>query len=126
MAKGIYQLLIYLPKNVSIVIGKKGRFRFPQGYYIYTGSAGNGLEKRIERHLKKDKKHFWHIDYLLDFASIKKVFLFTNGKYVECVLNLKTLEKPDAKIIMPKFGSSDCGCPTHLVFFEKMPKKKLI
>ena len=126
MAKGIYQLLIYLPKNASIVIGRKGKFKFPTGYYIYTGSARNGLEKRIERHLKKSKKHFWHIDYLLDFASIKKVFLFANAKYDECGLNLKTLKRPGAKIIMPKFGSSDCGCPTHLVFFGKMAKMKLI
>jgi Uri superfamily endonuclease len=126
MAKGIYQLLIYLPEDAWIVIGKKGKFKFPKGYYVYTGSARNGLEKRVERHLKKNKKHFWHIDYLLDFASIKKVFLFTDGKFDECALNLKTLEKPDAKIIMPKFGSSDCNCPAHLVFFERMPKKRLI
>jgi Uri superfamily endonuclease len=126
MAKGIYQLLIHLPKNVSIVIGKKGRFRFPKGYYIYTGSARNGLEKRIERHLKKNKKHFWHIDYLLDYASIRKIFLFVNSKFDECGLNFKTLKKPSAKITMPKFGSSDCDCPAHLIFFEKMPKMKLI
>lgn len=126
MGKGIYQLLIYLPKNASIVIGKKGKFRFPKGYYIYTGSARNGLEKRVERHLKKNKKHFWHIDYLLDFASIQKVILFTNGKFDECASNLRVLKMPDAKIIMPKFGASDCSCPTHLIFFEKMPKMKLI
>ncbi len=126
MAKGIYQLLIYLPKNASVAIGKKGEFRFPKGYYIYTGSARSGLERRIARHLKKNKKHFWHIDYLLDFASIKEIFLFTNGKFEECALNLKMLEKPEAKIIMPKFGSSDCSCPTHLIFFEKIPKMKLV
>jgi Uri superfamily endonuclease len=126
MTKGIYQLLIYLPENVSIAIGKKGEWRFPKGYYIYTGSARNGLEKRVERHLQKDKKHFWHIDYLLDFASIKKVYFFTNSKLEECALNVKMLKEPEAKIIMPKFGSSDCGCPAHLVFFEKMPKMKLI
>ena len=126
MAKGIYQLLIYLPKGASIAIGKKGKFRFPKGYYIYTGSARNGLEKRVERHLKKNKRHFWHIDYFLDFASIKTVFLFTNGKFDECALNLKMLEKPKAKIIMPKFGSSDCGCPAHLIFFEEMPANQLI
>lgn len=125
MANGIYQLLIHLPKNVSIAIGKKGRWRFPKGYYVYTGSALNGLEKRVERHLKKNKKHFWHIDYLLDFASIKEIFLFTKDKFDECALNLKMLEKPEAKIIMPKFGASDCGCPAHLVFFEKMPKNVL-
>jgi sugar fermentation stimulation protein A len=126
MAKGIYQLLIYLPKAASIVIGRKGKVRFPKGYYIYTGSAKKGLQKRVERHKRKSKKHFWHIDYLLDFASIKKVFLFTNGKRNECALNLMMLDKPEAKIIMSKFGSSDCNCPTHLVFFQKMPKMKLI
>jgi len=126
MAKGIYQLLIHLPENISVVIGKKGRFRFPKGYYVYTGSALNGLEKRIGRHLKKNKKHFWHIDYLLDFASIKEVYFFTNSKLEECALNLKMLGKPDAKIIMPKFGASDCRCPAHLVFFEKMPKNPRI
>jgi Uri superfamily endonuclease len=126
MAKGIYQLLIHLPRSAWIVVGKKGAFRFPKGYYIYTGSARNGLERRIERHLRKDKRHFWHIDYLLDFAATKKVLLFTNDKLGECVLNLKTLRRPGAKIIMPKFGSSDCRCPTHLVFFEEMPAYELI
>jgi Uri superfamily endonuclease len=123
MAKGVYQLLIYLPKSAWIVVGKRGRFKFTRGYYIYTGSARNGLERRVERHLNKNKKHFWHIDYLLDFATIKKVFLFTSSKFGECALNLRTLRKPRAKIIMPKFGSSDCGCPAHLIFFEEMPAK---
>ena len=126
IAKGIYQLLIYLPKNTSIAVGKRGKLRFPRGYYVYTGSAQNGLQKRVERHKRRTKKHFWHIDYLLDFASIKEIFLFTNGKFDECALNLMMLDKPEAKIIMPKFGSSDCNCPTHLVFFQKMPKMKLI
>jgi Uri superfamily endonuclease len=126
MAKGIYQLLIYLPKDAWIVVGKKGKFKFPKGHYIYTGSARTGLEKRVERHLKKNKKHLWHIDYLLDFASIQEIYFFTNGKFDECALNLKMLEKPDAKIIMPKFGSSDCSCPAHLAFFERMPKKRVI
>ena len=125
MAKGIYQLLIYLPKNTSIVIGKKGRFRFPKGHYIYTGSARNGLERRVERHLNKDKKHFWHIDYLLDQALIQKIFLFTNSKFGECALNLKTLRKPGAKVIMPKFGSSDCSCAAHLIFFEEMIENEI-
>ena len=126
MAEGVYQLLIYLPRNTSIMVGKKGTFRFPRGYYIYTGSARSGLERRVERHLNKNKKHFWHIDYFLDFASIKRVFLFTSGKFGECALNLKTLRKPGTKIIVPKFGSSDCGCPAHLIFFEEMPANELI
>lgn len=125
MAEGVYQLLIYLPKNTSIVIGKKGTSRFPRGYYIYTGSARSGLERRVERHLNKDKKHFWHIDYLVDRALIKRVFLFTKGRFGECALNLKTLRKPGARIVVPKFGSSDCGCPAHLIFFEEVPANEI-
>lgn len=111
--------MIYLPKDTSIVIGKKGEFKFPKGYYVYTGSAKNGLKARVERHLRKEKKHFWHIDYLLDFASIRKVCLFSNDKFGECPLNLKMLERLKAKIIMPRFGLSDCRCPAYLFFLSK-------
>ncbi len=118
--KGIYQLLIYLPKSVYIKIGKKGTFRFPKGYYIYTGSAKNGLKGRVERHLRKEKNHFWHIDYLLDHASVKKVFLFPDDGIDECSLSQKMLKRSKAKVIVPKFGASDCDCPSHLVFFGRL------
>jgi Uri superfamily endonuclease len=84
------------------------------------------LEKRIERHLRKNKKHFWHIDYLLDFASIKKVFLFANGKFDECGLSLETLKRQGAKIVLPKFGASDCNCLSHLSFFDVNPTDELM
>jgi Uri superfamily endonuclease len=120
MQKGIYQLLICLPESVHIQIGKRGRFRFPKGYYIYTGSAKNGLRGRIKRHLRKEKKHFWHIDYLLDHASVEVVLSFAHERKDECSLSLETLAGPRAEVIVPKFGSSDCGCSTHLVFFRRL------
>ncbi len=118
--KGVYQLLIYLSKSTHIKIGKKGTFRFPKGYYIYTGSAKNGLKARVERHLGGKKKNFWHIDYLLNHASIKKVLLFPEERTDECSLSRNMLKKSRAKVIVPKFGASDCNCPTHLVFFKKL------
>jgi Uri superfamily endonuclease len=120
MQKGIYQLLIFLPESVYIQIGKRGRFRFPEGYYIYTGSAKNGLEARVKRHLRKEKKRFWHIDYLLDHASVKAVFALANERKDECSLSLDTLARPGAEVIVPKFGSSDCKCPSHLAFFRRL------
>ena len=120
MQKGTYQLLIRLPESVHIQIGKRGRYRFPKGYYIYTGSAKNGLGGRIKRHLRNEKKHFWHIDYLLDHASVKAVFSFANEGKDECSLSLETLAGPGAEVIVPKFGASDCGCSTHLVFFRRL------
>jgi Uri superfamily endonuclease len=120
MQKGIYQLLLHLPESAYIQIGKRGKFRFPKGYYMYTGSARNGFKGRIGRHLRKDKKRFWHIDYLLDHASVRDVFLFDNKRQDECSLSRETLARSRAKVIAPGFGSSDCGCPSHLVFFRRL------
>lgn len=119
MHRGIYQLLVYLPKPVYIQIGKKGRFRFPKGYYVYTGSAKNGMEARVKRHLRGEKKRFWHIDYLLDCASVKGVFLFTDSKVDECSLSRSTLKRPGARVTVHGFGSGDCNCSAHLVFFRR-------
>jgi Uri superfamily endonuclease len=120
MHKGIYQLLIQLPQSVVIQVGKKGRFKFPKGYYIYTGSAKNGLDTRVGRHLRKEKKHFWHIDYLLDHASVKQVFLFSDNGTDECSLAKRMLRRPEAEVVVPRFGASDCNCQSHLVFFRRM------
>ncbi len=120
MQKGIYQLLIYVSKPAWIRIGKKGTFRFPRGYYVYTGSARNGLAARVERHLRKKKKHFWHVDYLLDHATVKAVHVFTNDQSDECSAGRRMLNSPAAKVIVPGFGASDCNCPTHLAFFERL------
>ncbi len=76
MSKGFYQLILYKDKESKIKIGKKGDANFPEGYYIYTGSALNGLEGRIKRHLRKHKEKFWHIDYLLPYCKILKVVLY--------------------------------------------------
>lgn len=118
--RGAYQLSIYLSRSTYIRIGKKGIFRFPKGYYIYTGSAKNGLKARVERHLREEKKHFWHIDYLLDHASVKKVFFFPDDKIDECSLSRRTQKRSKGKVVVPKFGASDCSCPTHLVFFRRL------
>jgi Uri superfamily endonuclease len=125
MRKGIYQLLIHLPKPVVIQIGKKGRFEFPKGYFIYTGSARRGLDARVERHLRKEKKHFWHIDYLLDHASVKQVFLFPDNGTDECSLAKRMLRRPEAEVIVPRFGASDCNCQSHLVFFRRLKNAPL-
>ena len=117
-SNGIYQLLIYLSRKKKIQVGKKGSFEFPRGYYLYTGSAKNGLKSRIKRHLRKGKKLFWHIDYLLRYGKIVDILLYPENKRSECEINQRMLCQKNAKIIMPRFGSSDCRCETHLVYAE--------
>ena len=106
-----YQLHIQLTRPVTITIGHLGRFQFPVGQYIYTGSAQRNLEARIQRHLSKHKKLRWHIDYLLAHGNARMVQVQRSSKE-ECAWNQKT----NGKIIVPGFGASDCraGCGSHL------------
>ena len=127
--KGTYVLLIELPKSLEIQIGRLGRIKFQKGFYAYVGSALNGLKQRIDRHLRKDKKFHWHIDYLLDRADVQKVIYAKTSEKMECKIAeslLKNLLKKNllknSKAIDVKaidgFGSSDCKCRSHL-FFSK-------
>ena len=68
---GTYQLVIHLEADRIITVGKLGRFHFPAGYYIYSGSAQKNLTHRISRHLRKKKPLRWHIDYLLSCPSAR-------------------------------------------------------
>jgi Uri superfamily endonuclease len=111
--KGIYLLTIEVKKNIRQRTGKLGEIKFDKGNYIYVGSAQNGIKKRIERHLKKRKKKFWHIDYLLTNrdVAINNIYCKEGTKEEECKTAKELLKhgKPVAK-----FGCSDCGCKSHL------------
>ena len=117
---GLYNLIIKLSKKKEIEIGRLGTFVFPKGFYVYTGSAQNGLEKRIKRHLSSNKKFHWHIDYLLSCAEVIKVLRYAGSKD-ECKLNSLTGQNVGATQVVKKFGSSDCNCVTHLYYFENIP-----
>lgn len=118
--EGVYQLLRYLPRKKKIEVGRKGIFNFSKGYYVYTGSAKRGLKGRILRHLRKDKKKFWHIDYLLPHAKIKDVAIHLQKS--ECYWNNKLSELLDSSVLAKGFGSSDCGCVSHLLHFKTRPE----
>ncbi|MGR3319457.1 MAG: GIY-YIG nuclease family protein [Candidatus Anammoxibacter sp.] len=124
MQRGIYNLIIYLNSDRNIKVGKLGRFNFKKGFYIYTGSSQNSLQKRIERHLAAEKKLHWHIDYMLKYGRIIKVRVIESLKKDECELSNEIGLLRDAKVIVDGFGSSDCTCKTHLYFFRKQPTFK--
>ena len=109
--KGIYLLHILLRKDICIKVGALGKINFKKGNYIYVGSAQNNLEKRIHRHLSKNKKIHWHIDYFLNnkYTSIKNIFYKKASKKKEC-LTAKELNGFPIK----NFGCSDCKCVSHL------------
>jgi len=117
--KGTYILIMTLPKNTSIIVGKHRILHFKKGCYAYVGSALNGLEQRIQRHLRTDKKTHWHIDYLLAFTEIVEILYKENNRREECRI-AQFLERNFAGI--PGFGCSDCSCTSHLFFgsFDKI------
>lgn len=101
-------------------MGSLGKFLFPQGIYLYTGSAMNGLRARLSRHLRKsDKKSHWHIDYLLKQREAEVKAIFTYGAdQKECRINRRMAALPGALVPVKGFGASDCrlGCAGHLVY----------
>src|SRR5512135_3121357 len=106
-----YQLVIRVARPVELAVGRLGRFTFPPGTYVYTGSARRNLEARVARHLRGDKILRWHIDYLLAAPGVS-VTEVRRSSVAECELNWAT----PGEILAPGFGASDCrrGCGSHL------------
>ncbi len=116
---GVYMILMEIPEQTTVSIGKLGDIPFDKGYYIYTGSAKAGLSKRVKRHLAKRKKKHWHMDYLTQKATWKKgIPIFTN-KELEC--SMATMVSNIGGRGVPLFGCSDCDCESHLFYFPENP-----
>ncbi len=117
-----YQLFIIVTKEIELKVGKLGKFIFPIGSYVYTGSAKKNIDKRIERHLSKKKNLHWHIDYLLNSDAVQ-IINIKKSRMTECSLNKKT----KGTIIINGFGSSDCNlcCKSHLKYKENLALAEL-
>ncbi|MCX8154078.1 MAG: GIY-YIG nuclease family protein [Candidatus Bathyarchaeota archaeon] len=111
--KGIYALIIELDSDVCLNVGALGELKFKKGLYAYVGSAQANLLYRIKRHFRREKRLFWHIDYLLsnNAARIIKVLFKQTDKSGECALATFFSERGEP---IPGFGCSDCRCKSHL------------
>ncbi|MEM7816012.1 MAG: GIY-YIG nuclease family protein [Candidatus Aenigmatarchaeota archaeon] len=111
--KGIYILLINVKTSFRTNVGSLGKIIFEKGLYAYVGSAQNNIEKRVERHLSKNKKTFWHIDYLLksDKTKVIKILYKNSGSEEEC-RTAALLSRTELPVM--GFGCSDCHCKSHL------------
>lgn len=118
--KGNYLLLMENGHEFSLPVGRLDNRHFPEGYYVYVGSAMNSLDSRIRRHRSTHKKRHWHIDYLIpDKMSLKKVFPLRRNRSIESVLANKLLSISDNAIL--HFGSSDTRDASHLFHFTGNP-----
>ncbi len=112
---GVYQLILRLARPAVIGVGALGFHTFPGGVYIYTGRASKRLSKRIERHLREEKKLRWHIDYLLEQAQIDRIRVYPGKATEECSINNDTADALGGIFPVKGFGSSDCRCLSHLM-----------
>ncbi|MDI9437866.1 MAG: GIY-YIG nuclease family protein [Euryarchaeota archaeon] len=115
--RGVYCLIINLKEKSTIQVGKKGKINFEDGCYVYVGSALNSLTARINRHLRAEKKLHWHVDYLLesDHSEIAEVMYTITHERLECQV---AHEISKGGMGVKGFGSSDCGCQSHLFYFS--------
>lgn len=91
--------------------------KFDAGMYVYVGSALSGIEQRVGRHRSQSKRKKWHIDYLLDKAEVISVISVpSDRKSIECAIADLLAGCKDATRPVHGFGSSDCSCPSHLIY----------
>lgn len=123
---GSYALLLYLARQTEIEVGKLGRFCFPGGYYLYFGSAMGGLKGRLARYLRAPTILHWHIDYLRHQSDLLELWWQQGQDRRECTWAATSLKVAGARLPVPRFGSSDCRCPGHLVHFMACPDVDLL
>lgn len=121
MAKGAYCLCIKIRSQIYVVVGALGRICFEEGRYVYVGSAMNGLEARIRRHLDTSrgthKAIHWHVDYLLkeEGVDVESIHVQESNARTECSIAdaVSGIGAP-----VKGFGCSDCRCLSHLFKVE--------
>ncbi len=110
---GVYLLTLYIEEPIDLNVGALGEIHFEYGTYIYTGSARSGLANRIGRHFRNEKKLRWHIDHLTVIADEMGAWWRHHSDTGECDA-ARFLDGRYRSI--RGFGSSDCGCGSHLFY----------
>ena len=110
---GAYVILSELNATTDIQVGRRYKLAFEKAFYGYVGSALGGLEHRLSRHLSAQKKPHWHIDYLLNSALVRVIVYAETDLKNECPIPQALSQKLPS---VPRFGCSDCHCPSHLFF----------
>lgn len=121
--RGSYLMVMYNAAEFTATIGSLGQRTFKKGYYVYAGSALHGLEHRIKRHLKKNKKLHWHIDYISPVhMKTVKVYPIRRADSIEESLARRLMNISEGYI--NQFGASDSKISSHLFYFPEPPFRR--
>lgn len=124
--KGSYLLILSVKRKIRFKPGSLPKVVLPPGCYVYVGSAKGpgGFENRVSRHLRKNKRAKWHIDYLtrISGVSVESVF-YTLPKYDESTL-AGFLESLGFRKMVKGFGTTDRpGDFSHLLLSDENVRK---
>lgn len=119
--KGTYALLLRLPQDDWLTIGRLGRFLLPRGFYAYVGSAfgPGGLRSRLRHHLRPVRRPHWHLDYLRQVAQPVEIWGAPVRREHDWAAEFG--EWPETGVPAPRFGASDCQCVSHLFHYRQRP-----
>jgi len=119
---GTYALILQSNSTETIKVGRLGKLFLRPGFYVYVGSAfgPGGVQARVSRHLRTDKRKHWHIDYLREYTTPLEAWVSYEAKDLEhewakTFLNLTEMTP------FQGFGCSDCRCFSHLFFTFELP-----
>ncbi len=113
-------MYLYVKRPITVCAGSLGQISFPQGHYVYVGSARRGIGGRIARHRRlaqnKAGRLHWHLDYLLVHRLVEWTGDEALSGKSECDVSLYIASSKGVSVPVPRFGASDCraGCKSHL------------
>jgi len=120
---GTYALILSSQVSRRVRIGALGSLVTRPGFYIYIGSAfgPGGLYSRVSRHIRRDKKLHWHIDYLRPHTDLEMVWFGQHRVAREHDWATAFASEPQTEVALPRFGASDCRCKSHLFYSKLIP-----
>jgi len=120
---GTYAIIFRCTGSKRIVVSRLGPCEFGDGYYVYVGSAfgPGGVRARVLRHHQGEKVRHWHIDYLRHRMHFIEAWYSHDLERREH-LWASVMSRLNFAQHLKGFGSSDCGCFSHLFYAATRPR----
>ena len=115
--------MLQLASAQQISVGRLGAVQLQPGWYLYVGSAfgPGGVQARCGHHRRISVRPRWHIDYLRAVAELREIWFSHDLQRREHQWASLLGRSRGASFPLPGFGSSDCDCDSHLLFFSNIP-----
>ncbi len=121
---GTYVLILAAARRRRVRVGALGRLELVPGVYVYVGSARGpgGLAARVGTHRAvRRRSPRWHIDAVSRHTALAEVWFAEDPAGDECEWAALLAASPRVRVPLPRFGASDCRCPSHLFRFDTTP-----